>query len=119
MSSSAPVALPGNGAPSHFSFTNLTFRDHNGDARDVYQPDEPIQAIVQLTTSEHVQNVVIGLDLRTLQGTPVCNLRSEDVGLLLDFAPGTYEITISFALQHFLTNSFIVDLGAISRVSNY
>jgi hypothetical protein len=112
-STSPLLALPGDGAPRHFSFTNLIFRDHNGDIRDVYQPDEPIQAVVQLTTSVHVQNVVIGLDLRTLQGTPVCNLRSEDAGLLLDFPPGTHEITISFALKRFLTNSFLVDLGAM------
>lgn len=98
-----------------FEITEVKFLDEADRPRNTFGEGEPVVAEVVIRCAEQMYDVVLGITLKTAFGSPVCNIRSEDSGILYQLKPGTHVLRTSFRLERFLSNSFSIDLGAIGR----
>ena len=100
---------------SAFQFLAIRFENEQRELADCFESGTTVTAVLTVQCAAPLSGVVIGLTIRTVNETPVSNIRSEDQGVVYDFQSGTFEIRVEFRLARFLTNSFFVDLGALAK----
>ena len=65
----------------------IQIRDRVGLSRTNFGIGEPFQISIELELSGDVSNLVAGLEIKSIEGIPILNLRSDSQGIIFRFAP--------------------------------